>query len=278
MGYSDMLVHVDNSRSCAARLEVASALAATFDAHLIGVNVTRPAMIVPAYAEAQIPAEIVEAQAKYARARADEAAKAFESATKAGGVRSEWRAIEGDLANSLVTHSRYVDLVILGQHDPDDQEDISAGLAGQVVLESGRPVLVMPYIGARNGIGKHVMVAWNASRESVRAVNDALPLLRKAEKVEVLAVNPPAGARGEGDIPSADICLHLARHDVKAEAQHLEARDIDVGDMVLSRVADEGIDLVVMGGYGRSRLRELILGGATRELLDHMTVPVLMSH
>jgi nucleotide-binding universal stress UspA family protein len=123
-----------------------------------------------------------------------------------------------------------------------------------------------------------VLVAWNARREAVRAVNDALRILQTADRVVVLAVNPTYGESGEGDIPSADICLHLARHGVKAEAETAVAQDIDVTSLLLSHTADIGADMMVMGAYGHSRLREMVLGGVSREMLQTMTVPVLMSH
>jgi nucleotide-binding universal stress UspA family protein len=151
-------------------------------------------------------------------------------------------------------------------------------LPEKVVLESGRPVVVIPFIGAPQTIGKRVMVAWNASRESVRAVNDALPVLVQSDTVEVLAINPPAGETGDGDIPCADICLHLARHGVNAVAESMQAADISVGDVLLSRAADRGVDLIVMGAYGHSRFREIVLSGVSRRLFNHMTVPVLFSH
>jgi nucleotide-binding universal stress UspA family protein len=127
-------------------------------------------------------------------------------------------------------------------------------------------------------MGNRIVVAWSGSRESVRAVSDAMPFLRRAKEVIVLAINPRHGPDGHGDIPAADISLHLARHGVRADAQDITTDQIEVGDVLLSRAADESADLVVMGAYGHSRFRELILGGATRHLLQHMTVPILMSH
>jgi nucleotide-binding universal stress UspA family protein len=149
-----------------------------------------------------------------------------------------------------------------------------------VILGVGRPVLVIPHSGEFPVIGERVLVAWDASRLATRAVNDALPLLESAREVVVMAVNPRTeeGERGHGEIPSADICLHLARHGVRAEAQHLYADDLGVGPLLLSRAIDEGIDLIVCGAYGHARWREIVLGGVTRHLLEHMTIPVLMSH
>jgi nucleotide-binding universal stress UspA family protein len=147
-----------------------------------------------------------------------------------------------------------------------------------VMLASGRPVLAIPYAGQFEQIGERVLVAWNASREATRAVNDALPLLMGAKAVTILAVNPKHGIEGHGDVPAADIALHLARHGVKAEAAHTIAKDISEGDALLSYAADLGADLIVAGGYGHSRAREMVFGGATRTLLQEMTVPMLLSH
>jgi nucleotide-binding universal stress UspA family protein len=276
MALKDLLVHVDNSKACAARVEAAIRLARSNQAHLSGVYVM-PMITVPGYAEAQIPLEVIEAQRQAARAQAAEAEKLFRSTTERAGISSEWRSAEDDFARAVTLHARYVDVVVMGQVDKSDPLAIS-GLVERVMLDAGRPVLVIPYIGAGNTLGERVLIAWNASREAIRAVHDALPLLQKAKSVTVMAINPPASEAGDGDIPAADISLHLARHGVKVEADHVEAHDIAVGDMLLSRAADKGTDLIVMGGYGHSRLRELVLGGATRHMLEHMTVPVLMSH
>ena len=164
----------------------------------------------------------------------------------------------------------------MGQDGPNGSANGVGHLAEEVVLTSGKPILVIPYIGAGKAMGKRVLVAWDASREAARAVADAMPMLEQADEVMVLAVNPGNGAHGAE--PGADIALHLARHGIKAEAQHIEAHDISVADVLLSRVADLSVDLIVMGAYGHSRLREIILGGVTRQVFEQMTVPVLMTH
>ncbi len=165
-------------------------------------------------------------------------------------------------------------MVVLAQ--PDHSGELESHIAEDVVLSSGRPALVVPYIGAAKTIGERVMVAWDASREAARAVHDALPVLERAKSAVVLVINPHRGNHGAE--PGADIALHLARHGVEVEAQHLEVNDLSVADALLSRLADNGIDLLVMGAYGHSRLRELVLGGVTRQIFQEMTVPVLMSH
>lgn len=276
MAFKDLLVHVEDSKVSMARVDTAIRLAQTHNAHLTGLYLV-PHFEIPVYAEVQIPDEILAAQREGALARAAEAEKAFRVATDKAGWSSEWRLVEDGLAPTLALHARYVDLVIVGQRGDTAPSSMSDGVAEHVVLQSGCPTLVVPYIGAPDSIGKHVLVAWNASREAVRAVHEAMPFLEQAQTVTVLAINPPEHA-DENRVPSADICLHLARHGVNAEAAHIEAHDITVGDMLLSRAADRGADLIVMGAYGHSRFREFVLGGATRQLLEHMTVPVLMAH
>jgi nucleotide-binding universal stress UspA family protein len=146
------------------------------------------------------------------------------------------------------------------------------------LLYCGGPVMIVPYMGPAATFGERVIVAWDASREAARAVNDALPLLKRAKQVGVVSVNPRPWPFAHGEEPGADIGLHLARHGVKVEVQRVEGRDIDTANAILSHVADRSADLLVMGGYGHSRLRELVLGGVTRTILTEMIVPVLMSH
>lgn len=277
MEIEDLLVYIDNSKACPARLDAAIRVTQAHGTHLTGLYVL-PRLNIPMYTEVQIPQDILATQREAARTQAADAEKAIKAATDRSDVAAEWRYVEDDIARALTLHARYADLVVAGQADKSGSIAFNDGLAEKLVLASGRPVLVIPYIGAPEKIGERVLVAWNASREAVRAVHDALPMLKRAKTAHVLAINPLEGADGEGAIPSADICRHLARHGVKAEAHHVHAHNVEVGDMLLSRAADWGVDLIVMGAYGHSRLRELVLGGATRHLLQHMTVPVFMAH
>lgn len=275
MPLKDILVHVDGSRHCAVRLDLAAALAAAHDAHLTGLHV-RSEQQVPQFVRSQFGPQVVALQNQFANEARAQAESLFEHRLRAAGVNHEWRAAEGDPYEVVALHARYADVTVLGQTDPEDDED--RALPDHLVLDAGRPVLVVPYAGRFSGAFNRVMVAWNGSREATRAVNDALPLLRKAKKVVVMAANPGGGIDGHGDVPGADLSLHLARHGVNAEAQQVQADDLNIGQILLSRCADEDVDLLVMGAYGRSRVRELVLGGATRHVLEHMTMPVLMSH
>jgi len=281
MSYKDLLVVLDSEASARGRIDVATALAERFAAHIVGLYLLPipagprhfgyydPALLDPFFRELQ----------ERAREAADKQREVFEHATSVCGLSAEWRVIaEGPDADAAL-HARYVDLTILGQLDPDRGEaDMIRPRPEHVTLASGRPILVVPYAGHFETVGRRILIGWNATREATRAVNDAMPLLAAAEVVTVLTVDPREGPHGHGQLPAADISLHLARHGVNAEIEQTVSADLPVGEVLLSRAADLGVDLLVMGAYGHSRARELLLGGATRSLLRSMTVPVLMSH
>lgn len=277
MAIKDILVHIDRGVRNSACLEAAVALAAAHDAHLIGLYVLwRP--VLPSYIVAYFDEATLKASEQMLQDDAARAEALFNERVAAAGVKGEWRCVEGELLPTLSQHARYADFAIVSQRVPSDEQGADeSSVPDQLVLSVGRPVLVIPYVGDYPLIGSRVMVAWDASRLATRAINDAIPFLQRAEKVSVIAVNP-TGDDADGEIPSADICLHLSRHGVNAEAQHVYADDLGVGDMLLSRAADEGCDLMVIGAYGHARWRELVLGGVTRHMLQHMTLPVLMSH
>jgi nucleotide-binding universal stress UspA family protein len=282
----DILVHLDEGPRSATRLKVAVDLARRHKAHLTGIFVSD----IPGsdlFYGAGMPFaagggldQMVNALRAEANSRADAVANEFHDALRREGLEGEWRMVEGDTVALLALHARYADITILGQ--PNNEEPYKGptpdAVLVNVMLASGRPVLAVPYAGRFERIGEHALIAWNASREATRAVNDALPLLRESKAVTVLAVNPRRGIEGHGDVPAADIALHLARHGVKAEAAHTVATDISEGDAILSYAADLGADLIVSGGYGHSRAREMVFGGVTRTLLQEMTVPMLLSH
>lgn len=276
MSYKTILAHVDGGKQCPARLDLAFGLARGFDAHLVGLHAltVRP---IPSYAIAEGGAGLEEVRkAAVERLRAEGRA-AFEAAAKrAGDGQAEWRASGEDAVPAVTLHARYADLAVIGQTDPSSDAGIAANFPAELVLRVGRPVLVVPCAGSFRTVGKRVLVAWNAGREATRAVTDALPFLRGADRVHVISFNPNESRHG--DVPGADIGLYLARHGVKIEVSQQTAKDVDVGNQLLSRAADLNIDLIVMGAYGHSRLQELVMGGVTRTILESTTVPVLMSH
>jgi len=281
MSYKDLLVVLDSDATARGCIDLAAALAEGFEAHLVGLYLVPfpealrplgyydPALLHPFYRELR----------EQARDVADKQREVFEHVASLHGLSSEWRAIAAGPDADPALHARYADLTILGQLDPDRGEtDLVRPRPEYVTLASGRPILVVPYAGNFEVIGRRVLIGWNATREAARAVNDAMPLLEGAEVVTVLTIDPREGPHGHGELPGADISLHLARHGVKAEIERTASADLPVGEVILSRAADLGADLLVMGAYGHSRARELLLGGATRSLLRSMTLPVLMSH
>jgi nucleotide-binding universal stress UspA family protein len=282
MALKDILVHLDTTPRCAIRMELAARLAIQHGAHLTGVHVIDIPSASYFYGAAMpfVPAnpeEIVER----IRAEATEAAgpleASFRECLRRNRIEGEWRMVEGAPPATVALHARYADLIIVGQPNRDEPDDADA-VTVTTVMTAGRPVLAVPFAGDFPAVGERVLVAWNASREAARALNDALPLLVNAKQVTVLAINPQRGVAGHGDVPAADIALHLARHGLKAEAAHTVARDIADGEALLSYAADIGADLIVAGAYGHSRARELVFGGVTRTLIAEMTVPVLLSH
>jgi len=285
MSFKDLIVIFTDARGAADRLALAAKLAAPQEAHLIGLHLMPPITLLAGGipytgTEREIRAlEAIEADRRAgAQKIGEEIAEHLRSAAENAGLTHEFRSVEhGDIEACAALHARHADIAILGQNDPEHPSP-APDLAETVLLGAGRPVLVIPYAGRFSTVGHSVLVAWNATREAARAVNDAMPIIAKADKVTVLSVNPPSADFGGPAWPGADISLHLARHGAVAEASSTVSHDIDVGNAILSRAADFGADLIVMGGYGHSRQREFILGGVTRTLLQHMTVPVLLSH
>ena len=273
MTYKTILVHLDQNPRRAERLRVGFELAERFDAHLVGLFAIGAAYI-PSFAVAEAGPVVQEIERRNRREAAAAAEAEFRRAERRAPAKSEWRVSPDEVTPAVRLSARYADLVILGQ--PEPQQRLERVTVEDIVLSAGRPVLLLPYAGRFPGRFKRVMVAWNASRESARAVTDALPLLQASDAVEVVAFEPQRGDHGE--VPGADLSLYLARHGVKATAARQTAPDLDIGSQILSRAADMDANLIVMGAYGHSRLRELALGGATRSLLDAMTVPVLMAH
>jgi nucleotide-binding universal stress UspA family protein len=211
------------------------------------------------------------------KAAAERAVAAFENGARLAGVAVDSRVLfdtAPDAAEAFGLTARHYDLSVVAQAQPQDDgiEDLAIQAA---LFGSGRPVLVVPYIqkdGIRLG---RVMVCWDGSRSAARAVADALPLLQRAGQVDVVTVET---RERRNDLRGANIAEHLARHNIKVGLKNLVAPDSEAADVILSQAADSEADLIVMGGYGHSRLREFVLGGVTRSMLGAMTAPVLMAH
>jgi nucleotide-binding universal stress UspA family protein len=255
----------------------AVSIAEAFGAHVAGIAFAYEPVIPPTIL-GSIPASMIEAQ----RAESDKAARSalakFDESARRAGVSFESRALSASLAgaaDSFGAVARRFDLAVVGQSDPDQAAPEELIVEG-VLFSSGRPVVVVPYIQKSGLKLDRVLVCWDASRNAARAIADAMPLLSRAKAIDVVIV---ASERPKSDeIPGADIGQHLARHGLKVEVKRIVATDTDVASTILSHAADSAADFIVMGGYGHSRLREFILGGATQGILSAMTVPTLMSH
>ncbi len=204
----------------------------------------------------------------------------FREQSRKDGVSGEFRAADGPFGPTVALQARYSDLVIVGQRNPDVPSPFGGvDIVPEVLFAAGRPLLVVPYaLPLESTCGKAVLVGWNGTREAARAIHDAIPLLKGAGLVTVLSINPRRGIAAENGMPAADMARHLARHGIEVRAAHSVADDITVGDALLSYASDIGADMLVIGGYGHSRVRELMLGGVTELLLRTMTLPVLVSH
>jgi len=271
----DILLHLDNAPHAAQRIDVAAALAAAHGARLHALYTITPYVWPGAMGDGMIPGELIQTLANQARQRAAEAEGRFLATAKTMGVSAAWAVADGYAPDLVARAGRTADLIIVGQDGAAQGPDAAgAGLAEDVALSAGRPVLAVPAVGRYPKVGERVLVAWNGTREAARALHDALPLLLKAKTVIVASVDDVDSGR----LPPSAAAEHLVRHGVKAESRRIPAGTLGVGDVLLAAVTDYGIDLVVMGAYGHSRAREMILGGATRSLANHMTAPVLFSH
>ena len=277
MSYKTILVHVDQSPHAAARIALAAHLARGQEAHLIGSALTGLATEYYRASEMALAGPLTQQELDAITRGSEQALERFDAQARAADVSHEQRYSDDDAESGLVRQAHYADLVVLGQTDPRTSGfAIMRQLPEHLALHGGRPVLVVPYAGAFTHLYRHALVAWDGSRAAIRAITDALPMLRRSARVTLALFDP---GRAHGEEPGADMALYLARHGIAVEVQrHTAAPDIDVGNALLSLAADVGADLLVMGAYGHQRWRELVLGGVTRRVLQTMTLPVLMSH
>src|SRR5216683_7213359 len=275
----EIVVFTDGSAETAGILEFAGMLAQEHDARLISVFIQPEPIVTPAETFARgkgMQSTIEVHRAQLERIEAQRHAQ-FEDIVRRHGIRpeSEWRSLPY-LSSEVAVHAYYADLVVVARPESAGQTAAPPGLAESLVLSSGRPIIVFPPRGKVSQV-RRILVAWNATRESIRAVADAMPLLAKAEAVEVLVVDHQRHPAGHGPEPGADIARHLARHGAKVEVRRLSSGGKDVGQLLLSQAAAFGADLLVMGAYGHSQLSEWMFGGVTRTVLREAGLPVLMS-
>ncbi len=274
----DIILHLEHDPAHDAARNYAISLAALSEAHLMGIAFGYYASL-PTFAFPTFPADVLADVLARDEAAARNAIDLFEAAAARNGISAASRLIlqgEAASATTFPVMARRFDLSIIMQSDPDGGGSNDLLIEG-ALFESGRPMIVVPYIQRGPLSLDRITCCWDGSQTAARAINDALPLLKRAKVAELLIIENEKTTY-ERKIVGADFAAHLARHGVNVEVKILPAADIDVGNAILSHVADHSSQMIVMGGYGHSRFREFVLGGTTREILSTMTVPVFMSH
>jgi nucleotide-binding universal stress UspA family protein len=276
MSYKTVLVHVDESEHASERIKLAASIAMAEHAHLIGTAMTGASRYL---VQTQMLAERypnLKTHLDFLRERALRGLEEFDITAQRIGIPSyEKRLVDDEAGAGICLQARYADLVVIGQNDPDELSPVvMPDFPEYVVLNSGRPVLVVPRTGNCDTIGKSVLVAWDASMQATRTVTNALPLLRRAQVVMVVSFNQDTRPSPS---TTSDIAVWLGRHGVKVEVLQRKTSQ-RIGEALLSAAAEAESDLIVMGGYGHTRFREIVLGEVTRTMLDTTVVPVLMSY
>ena len=279
MSYKTIVVHVDHSGHAPQRIRIAAELALRDNAHLTGVAMTGISRYLLGSDSVNPQEPMLLTHFDYLREQAGGALEQFEQIVRQMGVLSwEKRLVDDEPAGGISLEARYADLVVVSQTDNDEVlPGVMSDFPEYVVMNSGRPVLIVPYAGEFTHVGKKVLAAWDGSMEASRAITGAMPFLRQAQEVKVVVFNTEEQVNVHGEQPGADIALYLARHGVKVDVLQ-ETTEQDSGNALLSLAADTLADLLVMGCYAHSRFREILLGGASRTVLESMTLPVLMAH
>ncbi|MES2128283.1 MAG: universal stress protein [Pseudomonadota bacterium] len=279
MSYKTIVVHLDHTTRCAERVQLAAQLALREQAHLVGAAFSGLSPYFYAGAGMGVVELPLAAPLEEMQRRAEMAIDNFLTTVPRLGVQSyEGRLVRDEAGVGMNLQARYADLVVIGQ---TDGSDVVPGelpdFPSYVMMHSARPLLLVPSKGHFADLGDRPLVAWNASREATRALASALPLLKKASMVDVVIINAYEEPDMHGEQPGADIGLYLARHGVKVDVHNL-ATELDTGNALLSLAADLSSDMLVTGGYGHSRFREILLGGATRTLFNNMALPLWLAH
>jgi len=271
MALKNILIHLDNSPSCSTRLDLAINLARTHGANLKGLYVIAHEYYAPRHGG------IMESGAKAMQTL-------FTEKTASAGISAEWLYVDwpvvGVSATEIITsYTYYTDLIIIGQYDKNAPNNTTpADFPERLGLAAGRPLLVVPCSGTFETLGERVIVAWKAGRESVRAVNDALPILKKAKKLSIVSVGSFGHHDRAAEKSGHQLCDHLAHHQITAEHEQILAIGLPIAELLLNNARNQKMDLLVMGGYAQTRRGAYVLGPVAAYLLTHMTIPILLSH
>jgi len=280
MSFKSLLVFADDSDASARRLDNAMALTEQFSGSLAAVALAEQ----PAYyygIGTEVAADVYAEDVERAKTLAKQVAGTAEAQLAKGGHDGGVRWSTGTLAvvaEIAARHARYADLAFVGQPFESPQQVLMTKVFEGVLFDSGRPFMMLPRDWSAGPIGKRIMIAWAPRREAARAVADAMPLIEKAEAVNVAMVDPTVGEDAYGEEPGADLAQALARHDVAVSVDPLPSAGQNVAGRLLTHAADCGADLIVMGGYGHWRLRETLFGGVTRDIVRDTTLPLLLAH
>ncbi len=279
MSYKTILVHLDRKDILKNRVRIAANLAKANDGHLLGIATIGIAATQSSYFYS--PQDLAFAEhMKYLRYKAGQFVEEFKEEVKITGLEAyEGRVVGGDASSGISLLGRVSDLIVIGRTNLDDASgaSVTPDFPEFVMMNSGRPVLIIPPDYPKETVGSKIMICWNASRESIRAVADALPLLAQAELVQIIMFNVNDEVDMDATAAGSDIAVYLKRHGVKVEVLPPQ-QSRDIGKSLLVLAEEQEIDLLVMGGYGHTRFREFLLGGVTRTVLESSKVPVLMSH
>lgn len=279
MTYKTILVHVDESKRALARVQIAADIANTHASHVVGLAVTGVSRYIFEGSNINANDPNFTIHLALVRERAEKAVAQFKNAAEQFKINSFECTIANDEANGgLGLRARYSDLIVIGQTNRDEPSpSVLSDFPEYMVLHAGKPVLVIPFHGDFSGNFDHPLIAWDSSRESSRAVSDALPFLVNAKSVRLVIFNPKEDIETHGEEPGADIALFLSRQGVKVDVfvRHTTG---NIGDAILNTAKELECDLLVMGAYGHSRLREMLMGGVSKTVFAKMEIPALMSH
>jgi nucleotide-binding universal stress UspA family protein len=274
MTFKDILVHVDSTSASRLRLRLALSLAHRFGGRISGLHVI-PEPQVPPYFKPSVVDRIAEIYAENAREAAAAAEVLFHEEVKDSAT---WSCVAGGMAETIAERARFADLLILGQFDMENPQGISAFLLpAKVVFGAASPIVVVPDAEKCTDIGKRVVAAWDGSRAAVRAIRDSMPILKSADEVLLLTVDPDRQGHLHDGPNAAEFAAHLGRHSVRVVVEEVPSRRDTVSKTMLAQAREFGADLLVMGAYERSRVWEFVVGGTTQDVLQRSDIPILIS-
>ena len=273
MTIQDIVVYVDNDKDCENRLESATSLSKTFEARLSGLYLLQKISI-PAYAGAYVPVEVFETNDEETEKLRDKAEAVFTAKAVSQKIDSQFQAVEGDVASELNRSSCYADLLIVPQRKNDRFDFNPYYQLSDVLLGAACPVLLLPDTKPPALPPQTALLAWNGERECARALKAAMPMLSKVTKIDIVSINDQGGENSDTKM----ITDHINRHGIKTEVHYLQGSHFDNGKALLTQATELGSEMLIMGAYGHSRIRELMLGGTTRHVLENTELPILFSH